>query len=41
MVGEIRWLMPRDRWTWCYVHEVAGEFTAALATIKNESQQYG
>ena len=37
----MRSIMPGDRWIWCYVHEVAGELAPALATIKNESQQYG
>src|SRR4051812_50075424 len=30
----MRSVMPGDRWTWCYVHEVAGELTPAPAIKK-------
>jgi hypothetical protein len=37
----MRSVMPGERWTWCYVHEVAGELAPAHATIRKESQLYG
>ena len=37
----MRSVMPGERWTWCYVHEVAGELAPAHAKIKKESQQCG
>jgi pyruvate/2-oxoglutarate dehydrogenase complex dihydrolipoamide dehydrogenase (E3) component len=33
----MRSVMPGDRWTWCYVHEVAGELEPATATVPKES----
>jgi ABC-type Fe3+/spermidine/putrescine transport system ATPase subunit len=35
----MRSVMPGERWTWCYVHEVAGELVPA--TIKKESRHHG
>jgi len=36
----MRSVMPGDRWTWCYAHEVAGELAPARAAIIKEFQQY-
>jgi len=34
----MRSAMPGERWTWCYVHEVGGEFEPAHAPSKKELQ---
>jgi len=36
----MRSIMPGDRWTWCYVHEVDGELAPVHVTNKKESQAY-
>jgi monovalent cation/hydrogen antiporter len=33
----MRSVMPGERWTWCYVHEVAGKLDPARITAKKES----
>ena len=37
----MRSVMPGERWTWCYVHEVGGRLAPARSISKRESQPYG
>ena len=36
----MRSVMPGERWTWCYVHEVGGELASASAAFKKEPQHH-
>ena len=37
----MRSVMPGDRWTWCYVHDVGGELAPASAAQKKETRHHG
>jgi hypothetical protein len=41
----MRSVMPGDRWTWCYVHEVTGELAhapgSAVKNLKNQTSEKG
>ena len=37
----MRSVMPGERWTWCYLHEVRGELAAFAITRKQELQRHG
>jgi hypothetical protein len=36
----MRSVMPGERWTWCYVHEVGGELAPASAAFKKKESQH-
>ena len=36
----MRSVMPGERWTWCYVHAVAGALASASSAIRRKSHHY-
>lgn len=37
----MRSAMPGESWTWCYVHEAAGELEPTAAAVKKEPHRHG
>ena len=37
----MRSVMPGERWTWCYVHEVRGDLAPSPATMEKKLHHHG